>query len=130
MRDYPEKLIGAFLENYRVKDIAQAAGLAVSTINKYKRDPAFIAVLNERRSAIVGAAVDRMSESILKDADVLQEIIEDPKVNPAVRANAVNTKWTHLRAWKTLTDFENRLRALETANSGVYERFEAGGDTE
>ncbi len=126
MKDYPEKLIGAFLENYRVKDIAKAAGLAVSTINRYKRDPAFMAALNERRSAIVSAAVDRMRESILKDADVLQGIIEDPEVNPAVRANAINTKWTHLRAWKSLTDFESRLIAVEGASFGVYERFEPG----
>lgn len=130
MRDYPEKLIGAFLENYRVKDIAQAAGLAVSTINKYKRDPAFIAVLNERRSAIVGAAVDRMSESILKDADVLQSIISDPGVNPAVRVTAINTKWVHLREWKALIDFENRLRALEGAGFGDPERFKPGVDAE
>ena len=29
----------------------------------------------------------RLNESILKDVDVLQEIIGDPEVNPAVRVN-------------------------------------------
>lgn len=130
VREYSESLISAFLTNYKVKDIATAAGLAVSTINKYKRDPAFMAVLNERRSAIVGAAVDRMNESIIQDADVLQEIISDPNVNPAVRVTAINTKWVHLREWKAMIDFENRLKALEMANYGDSERFQPGGDTE
>lgn len=130
MKEYSERVIGAFLSNYKVKDIASAAGLAVSTVNKYKRDPAFMAVLNERRAAIVGAAVDKMNESILKDVDVLQEIIGDPEVNPAVRVTAINTKWVHLREWKAMIDFETRLRALEGANFGDLERFQPGGDTE
>lgn len=130
MKDYSEKVIGAFLSNYKVKDIATAAGLAVSTINKYKRDPAFVAILNERRAAIVGAAVDRMNSSILNDVDVLQSVIDDEKVNPAVRVNAINTKWVHLREWKALIDFENRLRALEMAGFGDSERFKPGDDAE
>ncbi len=130
MKEYSEKVIGAFLSNYKVKDIAAAAGLAVSTVNRYKRDPAFVAILNERRAAIVGAAVDRMNESILQDADVLQSIISDPAVNPAVRVNAINTKWVHLREWKAMIDFENRLRALEGAGFGDSERFKPGDGAE
>ena len=127
-KEYNEVLIQAFLSNYKVKDIAAAAGLNVSTINKYKRDPAFMAVLNERRSAIVNAAVDRMNESILKDVSVLQKIIDDDEVNAAVRVNAINIKWLHLREWKSLIDFESRLRALESAGIGVIQRFKAGDD--
>ena len=130
MKEYSESIISAFLINIKVKDIAAAAGLAVSTVNRYKRDPTFMAVLNERRTAIVGAAVDKMNESILKDVDVLQEIIGDPEVNPAVRVNAINTKWVHLREWKAMIDFETRLRALESASFGDLGRFKPGGDTE
>lgn len=114
---------------YKVVDIARAAGLSPETIRKYKRDPAFNAVLNERRAAIVGAAVDRMNESILRDVDVLQEIINNPEVNPAVRVTAINTKWSHLREWRALLDFDDRLRALELANLGNSERFKPGGGT-
>lgn len=127
-KEYNEVLIQAFLSNYKVKDIAAAAGLNVSTINKYKRDPAFMAVLNERRSAIVNAAVDRMTESILNDVSVLQKIIDDESVNAGIRVNAVNVKWLHLREWKSLIDFESRLRAIETAGIGVIQRFKAGGE--
>lgn len=130
MKEYSEKVISAFMTCFKVKDIAATAGIALSTVNKYKNDPAFMAVLNERRSAIVAAAVDQMTGSILKDVDVLQEIIDDPKVNPAVRTNAINTKWVHLREWKAMIDFESRLRALETANIDDSRRFQPGGNTE
>ena len=129
MKEYSERVIGAFLSNYKVKDIAAAAGLSVSSVNRYKHDPAFVAILNERRAAIVGAAVDRMNESILNDVDVLQSVIDDEKVNPAVRVNAVNVKWVHLREWKALIDFETRLRALERTNLGDSARFRPGGGT-
>ena len=122
-------MIGAFMSCYRVKDIAAAAGVSVTTVNRYKRDPAFIAVLNERRAAIVGAAVDKMTGSILRDADVLQEIIDNPDVNPAVRVQAIGTKWSHLREWRALLDFDDRLRALEAASLGDSERFRPGGGT-
>ena len=111
---------------YKVVDIARVAGLSKETIRKYKRDPEFNAVLNERRAEIVGAAVDRMNESILCDVDVLQEIINNPEVNPAVRVTAINTKWSHLREWKSLLDFDSRLRALELANLGDIGRLRPG----
>lgn len=127
-KEYNEVLIQAFISNYKVKDIAKAAGLTVSTINRYKNDPAFMAVLNERRSAIVNAAVDRMTESILNDVSVLQKIIDDDSVNAGIRVNAVNVKWLHLREWKSLVDFESRLRAIESAGIGFFERIQAGGE--
>ena len=126
MKIYSEKLIMAFLSNYMVKDIASSAGVSLTTIKRYKKDPAFLAVLNERRSAIVNAAVDRMNETILKDVNVLQEVIDDPDVNPAIRVNAINTKWVHLREWKAMIDFEKRLRALEGASITENGLFEPG----
>lgn len=114
---------------YTLTDIAEAAGLSRDTIRKYKRDPDFNAVLSERRAEIVGAAVDRMTRSILRDADVLQEIIDNPDVNPAVRVQAIGTKWSHLREWRAMIDFDNRLRALEAANLGEIRQFRPGGGT-
>lgn len=112
---------------YRNADIAAAAGLSIATIKRYKRDPEFNAVLNERRAEIVAAAVDKMTQSILHNADVLQEIIDNPDVNPAVRVQAIGTQWTHLRDWRALLDFDNRLRALETLNFTDMSRLGAGG---
>lgn len=112
---------------YKNVDIAKAAGLSVETVRKYKKDPEFNAVLSERRAGIVSAAVDKMSESLLSDVDVLQSIINDASVNPAVRVTAIHTKWSHLREWRTLLEFDKRLRVLELAKIGDYTRFDTGG---
>ncbi len=125
-KTYSETLIGAFMTCYKNVDIAKAAGLSLETVRKYKKDPEFNAVLNERRAGIVSAAVDKMSASLLEDVDALQSIIKDAGVNPAVRVTAVNTKWTHLREWRTLLEFDKRLRALELANIGDFRRFDTG----
>lgn len=126
-KEYSETIIGAFLSHYKIRDIAEASGLSPTTVKRYKADPAFISVLNERRAAIIGAAVDRMTESILKDADVLQDVISDPEVNPAVRVTAINTKWSHLREWRAMIDFERRLSALESSEMASNGLFRPGG---
>ena len=128
-KEYSETVIGAFLSHFRIRDIATASGLSERTVRRYKADPAFVAVLNERRAAIVGAAVDRMNESILKDTDVLQSIINDPAVNPAVRVTAINTKWSHLREWRAMLDFERRLSALESSEMALNGLIRPGGGT-
>ena len=112
---------------YKNADIAEAAGVSVATIKRYKKDPEFNAVLNERRAAVVGAAVDRMVNTILNDVDVLQSIIDNDAVNPAVRVTAINTKWGHLREWQALINFDKRLRALESLNIADLSRLGAGG---
>lgn len=130
MREYHEKLINAFLNNLRLKDVAAAAGVSLTTVKKLKNDPEFVSILDERRTAIVRLTVDKMTERLIKDADMLQEIIDDRTVNPAVRVTAISEKWKHLREWKTLTDFENRLKALETAYNAQIKPFKVGDDTE
>lgn len=114
---------------YKNADIAAAAGLSIATIKRYKRDPEFKAVLNARRAEIVGAAVDKMTGAILHNADVLQEIIDNPDVNPAVRVQAIGTQWTHLRDWRALLEFDERLRALESHNFTDMSRLRPGGGT-
>jgi hypothetical protein len=129
MKEYSEVVIGAFLSHFRIRDIAEASGLSERTVRRYKADPAFLSVLNERRAAIIGAAVDQMTESILQDKDVLQSIIGDPAVNPAVRVAAINTKWSHLREWRAMIDFEKRLSALESSEMASNGLFRPGGGT-
>ena len=126
-KEYSETVIGAFLSHYKIKDIAEASGLSQRTVKRYKADPEFISVLNERRAAIIGAAVDRMTNSLRDDAGVLQEIIDNPSVNPAVRAAALNTKWSHLREWRAMIDFERRLSALESSEMALNGLGEPGG---
>ena len=99
-KEYSETVIGAFLSHYKIKDIAEASGLSQRTVKRYKADPEFISVLNERRAAIIGAAVDRMTNSLWDDAGVLQEIIDNPSVNPADQIpSAASNRQRRLCRW-------------------------------
>ena len=129
-KPYSEDLISAFLTCFTVREIARKTGLSKTTVYKYKADPEFNAVLNERRAAIVQEAVNKMSASILTDVDVLQSIINDAGINPAVRISAINLKWSHLREWHETVDTDNRLKALERSELALNGRSRAGSVTQ
>ena len=63
--------------------------------------------------AQIGKAVLHMEGYITEDVDRLQEIIRDPKTKPQIRINAINLLMTQLASWRTSTDIESRLLALE-----------------
>lgn len=123
MKQYSEALVNAFMTCHKVKDIAKTAGVSVATVNRYKNDAEFMSVLNERRAEMVSAAVDKMTATLVEDVEVLQKVISNDEVNPAVRITAINTKWSHLREWRLLSEFDKRLRAIERANISENERF-------
>ena len=119
-KQYDERIISAFLTNYRMTDIVRETGLSKNTAYKYKRDPEFQKVIQERKTAILQTAVNRMSSYMVKNVETLQAIAEDPEVNPAVRVSAINTIMTQLRGWLTTTELSERLTALEEAAKGRF----------
>ena len=121
MKEYNEKLIEAFLTEYKVIDIVRITGLSKTTIYKYKNDPAFQAVLTERRSAMVSSAVDRMTQYMNENVEALQSVIRDPETSAQTKVNAI-------QSWTTTTDILRRLQALEDAEFDVFGRFKGGDD--
>lgn len=126
MTDYrrSEKTIKAFLENAKVVDIAKAAGLSRSTVYRLQKDADFQAVLTERRTALVQAATDEMRSYILKDVQILQSVIESPDTPSGTKVYAVSTMLTQLASWIQITDFEQRLAAIENETKNAdFRRF-------
>lgn len=119
-KQYDERIISAFLTNYRMTDIIRETRLSKNTAYRYKRDPEFQKVIQERKTAILQAAVNRMSSYMVQNVETLQAIAEDPEVNPAVRVSAINTIMTQLRGWLTTTELSERLTALEEAAKGHF----------
>ena len=68
---------------------------------------------NTRRADICREAVLRMEGYLSEDVDRLQEIIRNPETSAQVRVNAINLLMTQLANWRTATDIEARLLALE-----------------
>lgn len=124
-KDYihDERVIGAFLNNFRMVDVIRETGLSKNTAYKIRNDPEFQKVIRERKEAILKTAVNKMQGYMTNDVEVLQEIIDDPETPKQVRINAINTKWTHMRDWTTTTDLMKKLEALQKPSEDVPETF-------
>lgn len=121
--EYPERIVSAFLTNYRMSDVIRDAGISKTTAYKYKNDPEFQNYLRLRKSQILTEVVDRMKARMLKDLDRLDSVIDDPKSSGQVVINAIHTKWSHMREWTTTVDIINRLEALESLEKDTFNTF-------
>ena len=121
--DLDEKVINAFLTNYRVVDIMKEAGIGKNTVYKLRNDPAFQKVIRERKDAILKSAVNKMQGYLVKDVEILQEIIEDPETSAQVKINGIRVLMEQLRDWSMRTDIITRLEALENPSEDVPETF-------
>lgn len=121
--DLDEKVINAFLTNYRVVDIMKEAGIGKNTVYKLRNDPAFQKVIRERKDAILKSAVNKMQGYLVKDVEILQEIIEDPETSPQTKINGIRVLMEQLRDWSMRTDIITRLEALENPSEDVPETF-------
>ncbi len=121
--DLDEKVINAFLTNYRVVDIMKEAGIGKNTVYKLRNDPAFQKVIRERKDAILKSAVNKMQGYLVKDVEILQEIIEDPETSAQVKINGIRVLMEQLRDLSMRTDIITRLEALENPSEDVPETF-------
>ena len=68
-KDYihDERVIGAFLNNFRMVDVMKETGLSKNTVYKIRNDPEFQKVIRERKEAILKTAVNKMQSYLTKD---------------------------------------------------------------
>ena len=118
-----ERVISAFLTNYRAVDIMKETGLSKSTVYKLRNNQVFQKVIKERKQAILKTAVNKMQSYLTKDVEILQEIIEDPETSPQVKINGIRVLMEQRRDWTMTTDIIKRLEALENPSEDVSETF-------
>lgn len=116
-----ERVIGAFLNNFRMVDVMRETGLAKNTVYKIRNNPQFQKVIRERKEAILKTAVNKMQGYLTKDVEILQEIIEDPETSAQTKVNAIQTLMNQLRDWTTTTDLMKKLEALQKPSEDVSE---------
>lgn len=108
-----ERVISAFLNNFRMVDVIRETGLSKKTCYKIRNDPEFQKVIRERKEAILKTAVNKMQGYLTKDVEILQQIIEDPETSAQTKVNAIQTLMNQLRDWTTTTDIMKKLEALQ-----------------
>lgn len=111
-----ERVISAFLTNFRMVDVMKETGLSKKTCYKIRNDPKFQQVIRERKEAILKTAVNTMQTYMVKNVETLQRIIDDPETPIPTRVNALNTYMSHLRDWTTTADIQKELEALRNTS--------------
>jgi len=112
-----ERVIGAFLNHFRMVDVMRETGLSKNTVYKIRNDPEFQRVIRERKEAILKTAVNKMQSYLTRDVSILQQIAEDPDASAQVRINAISTIMSQLKDWTMVTDLMKRIEALENNTS-------------
>ena len=112
-KKYDERLINAFCQATKRDEIMKLAKIGKIRYYNLRADPDFMKAVNQRRADIVKEAVLRMEGYITEDVERLQEIIRSPATKDQIKINAINLLMTQLANWRTATDIEARLLALE-----------------
>lgn len=118
-----ERVIGAFLNNFRMVDVVKESGLSKSTCYRIKNDPKFQKALQKRKEEYLKTAVNKMQSYLIKDVEILQQIIESDETSPQTKVNAIQTLMNQLRDWTTTTDIMKRLEALQEASGNDLRRL-------
>lgn len=129
-RNYTENeaVISAFLTNYRMTDVMRETGLSKATVYKIRSDPEFQETIRKRKAAILRAAVNKMQGYLVRDVEILQEIIEDDATAPQVKINGISVMLSQLKDLTQTVDITERLDALQKAFKDGFMPSEGGVD--
>lgn len=112
-RVFTEDLISAFLEYDKIADIMRATGLSRNTVTRYRDDPQFQDILNQRRVQIIRRSVQKMQQSLTDCVNVLNRIINNDDISPQIRVNAIQIMMSQCKSWTETADLAERVEALE-----------------
>lgn len=118
-----ERVISAFLTNFRMVDVIRETGLSKKTCYKIKNDPQFQKILQERKDAILQEAVSKIRGFLVRDVEILQKIIEDPETSAQTKINGIQLMFNQFSTLNTNVDLARRLDALQEASGAVSATF-------
>lgn len=74
----------------RGTDIIEDLGIDSSTLSRWKRDPEFVAMVDGLLNQMCEEAIFKIRGLITKAVDRLEQILDDPQVNPRDRLQAID----------------------------------------
>jgi uncharacterized protein (UPF0147 family) len=101
------------------EEAARAAGMGVRTAQRRMADPGFRALLDQLRDETVRAVADALKQAAVGSVETLIAL-QDEQYPPAVRARSAIGVLDQLTRYQRSAEFDDRLRALETAKQSEY----------
>jgi hypothetical protein len=105
----------ALLTARNIEEAARTAGVALRTIHRWLKEPAFDSAFRKAKRTAFGQAVARMHQGTGAAASVMLKIMVDPAVPASVRLRAADCVFTHAKNAIELEEIEARVVALEQA---------------
>ena len=108
-----ERALAALISCPTAREAAKAAGLAESTLRRYKQDPVFQAEYRRRCNELLEAACTKAKSALPPAIDRLRGIIDDDQQQPRDQIAAARAVCEYSLRLNEAVDIEQRLRALE-----------------
>ncbi len=108
-----EEAVAALLTHRNVEDAARAAGVGVSTLLRWMKEPEFEAAYRDARRAAFGQSVARLQQASSAAVSTLLKVMLDPATPPATKVRAVDSILNHAAKAIEIEDIEARLTDLE-----------------
>ena len=108
-----ERLIAALLEAPTLDAAARLAGVSVRLLYKRRQDPEFSQKLKAAQAGALADTTRFLQHSTGRAALALVEIAENPEEPPAARVSAARALLEQAGRFTEISDFAERLAALE-----------------
>ena len=108
-----EEAIAALLTQRNVEDAARAAGVGVSTLLRWMKEPEFDAAYREARRAAFGQSVARLQQASSAAVSTLLKVMIDPNTPASTKVRAADSVLDHSAKAIEIEDIDARLTELE-----------------
>lgn len=108
-----EEAIAALLTQRNVEDAARAAGVGVSTLLRWMKEPEFDSAYREARRAAFGQSVARLQQASSAAVSTLLKVMIDPSTPSSTKVRAADSVLGHSAKAIEIEDIDARLTELE-----------------
>jgi transposase-like protein len=110
-----EEAIAALLTQRNIEEAAREAGISVSTMLRWLKEPDFDKAYREARRAVFKQSVARMQQACGAAVTTLLKVMVDPTTPASTRIRAADSILDHSEKSIEIEDIEARVADLETA---------------
>ena len=112
------RAIACLLASASVLDAAKAAGIGERTLHTWLHEPAFRAALASEEARAIDTAARQLVSLAGAAVDTLKDIMTGDESHPAHKLRAAEAVLANLLKLRELAALEERVTALEAAQSG------------
>lgn len=108
-----QTVVAALLATRTRQEAADLAGVAISTVYNYLKDPEFMELYEQEKTRLLNNITDRLQKSTTDAIDVLWDTVRDPDARQGDKISAAKILLETNLKYSEYTQLYNRLQRLE-----------------